>query len=109
MGKTSFRPYRQFRSLLIRYAEKMTQVFVDTIYWIAITRPGDQWQAAALKAREELTPEPRLITTDEVLTEFLERLSARRETMRKQADEIVHAILNNSDVQVFAQSRQSFP
>ena len=86
----------------------MTQVFVDTIYWIAITRPGDQWQAAALKAREELTPEPRLITTDEVLTEFLAGLSAGGATMRTKACEMVHAILNNSDVQVLAQSRQSF-
>jgi hypothetical protein len=45
-------------------------VFADTLYWVAITRPGDPWEGPARRAKEALGS-VRLVTTDEVLTEFL--------------------------------------
>jgi len=48
-------------------------VFVDTVYWIAIARPDDQWHQAAAEARLRLGS-VQMVTTDEVLTEFLAAL-----------------------------------
>jgi hypothetical protein len=49
-------------------------VFADTFYWLALARPRDSWHAAASgwAAANPLTP---LVTTDEVLTEFLNALA----------------------------------
>lgn len=85
----------------------MKTVFVDTVYWIAIVRPNDQWQDAATKAREELG-RVRLVTTDEVLTEFLAALSKGRARLRLGAAKTVRTILSNPNVQVIPQSRESF-
>lgn len=86
----------------------MKQVFVDTVYWIAIVRPRDPWKAAAEGARRLLSGETQLVTTDEVLTEFLAGLSRGGPTLRSQACEMVDAILNDEGVVVLEQSRKSF-
>lgn len=85
----------------------MKSVFADTLYWVAIVRPDDPWAAGARRARQELG-EVLLVTTDEVLTEFLAALSRGGPTVRKQAVEMVHAILTNPDVEVIAQTRDGF-
>ncbi len=85
----------------------MKAVFVDTHYWIAITRPGDQWHESAKAAREALGP-VLLVTTDEVLTEYLAALSHGGEMLRKLAVEMVVAINKNANVRVVAQSRDTF-
>ena len=52
----------------------MRTVFADTFYWIAFADPKDAWRQAALNARASLgTVE--LVTTEEVLVEFLSALS----------------------------------
>ena len=48
----------------------MKTAFADSVYWIAVVKPNDQWADAAKRARE-LLGNVRLVTTDEVLTEFL--------------------------------------
>ena len=73
----------------------MRPVFADTVYWIATALPNDQWHAAAQEARRRLG-QVELVTTDEVLTEFLAALSK------------VRAILSGSNVRVIPQSRSSF-
>jgi predicted nucleic acid-binding protein len=50
----------------------MRRIFVDTLYWIAITNPKDQWHQAAEKASRTLVG-CHLVTTAEVLTEVLPR------------------------------------
>jgi predicted nucleic acid-binding protein len=82
-------------------------VFADTVYWIAITRPGDQWGGSAKAAREALGP-ALLVTTDEVLTEYLAALSGAGEALRKFAVEAVRNIQRNPNVKVIAQSRDTF-
>ena len=49
-----------------------------------------------------------LLTTDEVLTEFLTALSKGGENLRRQAARMVRAILANPNVKVLPQSRDSF-
>ncbi len=85
----------------------MKKVFADTLYWIAVVRPNDPWAGPAKRARASLG-EIRLVTTDEVLTEFLAAFSKGGEKIRKQAVQMVRAILANPIVQVVAQSHESF-
>ncbi len=85
----------------------MKTVFVDTVYWIATARPNDPWKDAATKARRELG-RVRLVTTDEVLAEFLAALSRGRPRLRLGAARMVRSILSNPNIQVIPQSRASF-
>ena len=85
----------------------MKAVFADSLYWIAIARPGDPWSADALRAKADLG-EVRIVTTDEVLTEFLTALSGGGPKLRQQAASIVREIIANPNVRVIPQSRDSF-
>ncbi len=84
----------------------MKKVFADTQYWIAIVKPGDSLAAAA-KAARSLLSEVFIVTTDEVLTEVLSALS-KGEHMRKQAALMVRAIMEDPNVKVIPQTRDSF-
>lgn len=85
----------------------MKKVFVDTLYWVAIVRPNDPWQAAAKRAKSSVG-NVLMVCTDEILTEFLNALSPGGEYIRKKAVEIVKKILDNPNVKVIPQSRDSF-
>ena len=85
----------------------MRTVFADSLYWIAIARPRDPWSTAARQAKVELG-DVRIITTDEVLAEFLTALSAGGPKLRQQAASIVRQIILNPMVKVIPQSRDSF-
>ncbi len=85
----------------------MKAVFADSLYWIAIVKPGDPWADAAARARAQLGP-ARIVTTDEVLTEFLTALSKSGENLRANAAAMVRAILSNPNVKVVPQSRGTF-
>jgi len=80
---------------------------VDTVYWIAIANPGDQWSGIAKEVRSSLG-DVRLVTTDEVLTEFLTGLAYGGEHLRRQAAKMVGAIMENPNVKVLPQTRDSF-
>lgn len=54
----------------------MRQVFADTLYWVASITPGDPWYAPTLQAVAALGP-AHLVTTEEVLVEFLSVYSLR--------------------------------
>lgn len=85
----------------------MKEVFVDTHYWIAIANPRDQWHERAKEAKKALG-NVKLVTTDEVLVEFLSGLSNHGIEIRTIGAKIVRAILDNPSVAVVPQSRQSF-
>ena len=85
----------------------MTRVFADTVYWIATVRPNDPWAASAHRARQ-LLGAAGLITTDEVLTEFLTALAGGGEHSREQAAKMVRVIMAHPGVEVVPQSRDSF-
>jgi len=85
----------------------MRAVFADTCYWIAIAKPNDSWAVPAKRAKEDSGP-VLLVTTDEVLTEFLAALSRGGPTIRRAAAQMVRAILENPNVKVVPQGRDSF-
>jgi hypothetical protein len=59
----------------------VTTVFADTVYWVAVVRPNDPWAASANRARQLLRV-ARLVTTDEILIEFLTALAGAGERPR---------------------------
>jgi hypothetical protein len=68
------------------------RVFADTLYWLAIFLPGDAWATAARSAD---VSEALLITTEEVLTEFLTAVSAHGDYTRRLACRLVREILSD--------------
>jgi hypothetical protein len=71
------------------------KVFADTFYWIALTDSTD----AAHKRARQVTDD--LVTTDEVLTEYLNFFSASQEFMRREIVLTVEDILQDPDVTLF--------
>ncbi len=57
----------------------MRRVCADTLYWVALVHRRDQWHQQAVEATR-LLGEAQLLTTEEVLVEFLNayRLRSRR-------------------------------
>ena len=86
----------------------MTAVFVDTSYLIALARPGDQWHDSAVTARGRLAGDVFLVTTQEVLVEFLTAMSNAGPESRKHAAGMVKDILESGAMKVIPQSDQSF-
>jgi predicted nucleic acid-binding protein len=85
----------------------MKSVFADTLYWVAIVRPNDPWRQPAQRARKDAGA-AQLVTTDEVLSEFLAALSGGGPEIRRRAVATVRQILDSRQVTVVPQSRDSF-
>ncbi|MCL4203344.1 MAG: PIN domain-containing protein [Pirellulaceae bacterium] len=85
----------------------MRTVFADTFYWIALANPRDEWHAAARNAGRSLGA-VHIITTDEVLVEFLAFFAPREARWRGIAVELVRKIMDNPNVTVIPQTRDSF-
>lgn len=86
----------------------MNEIFVDSAYWIAISSPKDQWRQSALRAEKILPTSARLVTTEEVLSEFLAGLSRRGPSQRDKAVKAVRRIMNDPHIAVVRQSHLSF-
>ncbi|MBM3472638.1 MAG: type II toxin-antitoxin system VapC family toxin [Armatimonadetes bacterium] len=85
----------------------MRKVFADTVFWLAITGPRDQWHDMAVWATDE-TPGRAIVTTEEVLTEFLAARSQTDPEVRRLAAELVRELLADPDTTVIPQSHGSF-
>ncbi len=84
----------------------MRRVFADSLYWIAIASPRDQWHERAAEASQALHG-VEIVTTDEVLTEFLNAFRHNAD-LRRAAAATVRGIHANPGVLILHQSRQSF-
>jgi predicted nucleic acid-binding protein len=85
----------------------MSRAFADTVFWLAITGPRDQWHDMAVRATDA-TPAYAIVTTEEVLTEFLAARSHTDPEVRRLATELVRELLADPDVTVMPQSHDSF-
>jgi hypothetical protein len=74
-------------------------VFADTFYWIALTVPAE----AEYQRANQFTGS--IVTTDEVLSEYLTFFSGSPDYLRQEVGMIVYDILQNSDIRVIPQSR----
>jgi predicted nucleic acid-binding protein len=82
-------------------------IFADSVYWIAITNPRDQWHETALAARERRS-DADLVTTEDVLTEVLTYFGAYGPDVRRTAARIVRTILDDSEVDVIPHTSGTF-
>ncbi len=79
----------------------------DTFYWVALLNPRDAWHQR-VKVFNFTLKQSRLVTTDEVLTEFLNFFSSYELKMRLGSAQRVQDILQNSNVKVIQQTHESF-
>lgn len=84
----------------------MTSVFADTFYWYGLANRRDQWHTVVLQARASLGDRP-LVTTDEVLTEFLAAMSGDI-FLRAAGSLLVKAILIDPTITVLPQTHETF-
>lgn len=85
----------------------MTALFADAFYWIALADVNDSAHKRALALTTERATSP-IVTTDEVLTEYLTYFSAASGQLRRRAAEGVEGLLASAVVRVIPQSRESF-
>ncbi len=85
----------------------MRKVFADTVFWVAAANPKDQW-AHALRELEPTLAETRILTTDEILVELLSHFSGLGSFLRQKAADIARAVLEDPNVTVVPQNRDSF-
>jgi predicted nucleic acid-binding protein len=80
----------------------VSAVFADTFYWIALTAPQD----AAHERASQFTGD--VVTTEEVLAEYLNFFCAAPEPLRRKVAIGVEAILGGPCIRVIPQSHESF-
>jgi predicted nucleic acid-binding protein len=85
----------------------MRRVFADAVYWIAIVNRKDQWHAKVVSAVRSLG-RATLVTTEEVLDEFLAHYSGHGPVLRDAAVQTVERALANPLVVVRPQSHRTF-
>ena len=85
----------------------MKAIFADTFYWAALTSIDDTAHERAMELSRSLAPD-RIVTTDEVLSEYLAFFAGARPTVRAEAGKNVTDLLKSVSVLVFPQSRDSF-
>jgi predicted nucleic acid-binding protein len=85
----------------------MTALFADTFYWVALADVSDGAHQRALTITAERAASV-IVTTDEVLGEYLTFFASASETLRRGAAASVQRILANPVIRVIPQSRSSF-
>lgn len=85
----------------------MKRVFADANYLVALLNPKDKDHPAALQAERDLTA-VHLVTTDEVLAEFLTFFCGWGPQGRHAAVQVVDGLRRDSRVTVVEQSRATF-
>jgi predicted nucleic acid-binding protein len=85
----------------------MRTVFADTFYWIALPNPKDQAHARAIRMSKSLG-NARIVTTEEVLTEFLNYFSGRGPHFRTAAARLVERMQSDQMIQIAPQTHEGF-
>lgn len=84
----------------------MKAVFADTFYWVALTNPDDTRHRDAIAFDKSLATVT-VLTTDEVLTEFMTFFSGDPR-QRVRAATTVRQLMVHPSIRVIPQSRESF-
>jgi predicted nucleic acid-binding protein len=84
----------------------VSEIFADSFYWIALANPADAWHQTATKF-SQTNIEAMLVTTDEVLGEFLNYFSAAGERKRGVVANMFEETMSHPRVLVIPQTRES--
>lgn len=85
----------------------MKSIFADSVYWIALINPADQWFERAQTVSRNLGV-TQIVTTNEVLTETLNYYAESGEYKRIAAATLIRSVLLNVDIEVVASNQESF-
>lgn len=85
----------------------MKRVFADAVYWVALAHRKDQCHQKAVEASQGIGSDI-IVTTDEVLDEFLTHFSRYGTEFRIRTAKIVRELLTSPSCQVIPQSHDSF-
>ena len=83
------------------------KVFADTLYWVAVLNPKDQWHRQAVETRK-LLGDVTIITTETVLIEVLNYFSEYGSLARKSAVDAVRTIIIDEEVEYLPHTSESF-
>ena len=85
----------------------MKKIFADSCYWIGLFDPADELHLKAVEARDRYN-DSQIVTTEEVLTEFLTHMRASKKNRRTMAYEFLVKLKEQENVKIIPQSHQSF-
>lgn len=85
----------------------MNEIFVDTLHFAAVLNPKDQWHEFALAVEAEIGDAP-LITTENVLHEFLNFFAGFPPPMKKRAAGFVNALYETRAVEIIPHTQKIF-
>jgi len=87
----------------------MRTLFVDAVYWIALLTPKDNLHEQAVSLSRALeSDQTRLITTEMVLTEFLNAFAERGAALRRAGAELVFRLRQDANVRIVPQTNGQF-
>jgi uncharacterized protein len=82
-------------------------VFADTVYWVALINPNDEWRGPALADTASLH-DALLVTTDSILIEVLNFFAEHGDEARLRTVSAVEELLTNAHVEVVPQTHENF-
>ena len=85
----------------------MRCIFADTFYWIALLNPRDQAHDLAVSVSKGLGA-VRIVTTEEVLTEFLNFFGSRGPHLRRAVAGLVERMQSDPMIDLVAQTHAGF-
>ena len=85
----------------------MNAVFADAGYWMALFNPRDQLHTKALTISNSLQGRT-IITSQMVLTEFLNHYAALGQPFRQRAVQVVRSLQDDPDVEIVPQTEAQF-
>lgn len=85
----------------------MKVVFADTVYWVALINPKDEWRNQARSA-SALLGDSLIITTESILIEVLNFFAEHGDEARRRAVAAVEQLLTNPNTEVIPQTHDNF-
>jgi predicted nucleic acid-binding protein len=85
----------------------MNKIFADSVYWIALINPRDQWRSAALDVSTSLS-NTTIFTTDEVLIETLNHFAESGSHFRELVSREIQRILLTPEVVILDATHDNF-
>ncbi len=85
----------------------MNKIFADSVYWIALINPKDQWRGRAFEVSRKLG-DFSIITTDEVLIETLNYFAESGEHFRSVVSRETKKILLDKRVEILEATHEHF-
>jgi predicted nucleic acid-binding protein len=85
----------------------MNAVFADAGYWIALFNPRNQLHDKAVVAAQATQERP-IVTSQMVLTEFLNHYASVGEPFRQRAVQVVRSLQDDAGVDIVSQTAEQF-